>query len=378
MDVCGISSYFDNKEMMKDRQAYQTFVKDTLANKPLHADEGSSMGTILIASGDDRQTAHYYNNYDVSFHNELWASAFMGGFTALNTWNGEEVHKWKYATRDSLGFALTMLVHDTVPPYTPNNLTVIDTIRTNYYNFKPLSEFLSVIDFTQNYLPCKYYGGTTDYIESYFLKSLDSTKAYGWVHNINKYWRNSYYYFENNINYENYFGCDTAPIPSTNIILSGFKTNYTYYSYFFNTRIGNQILPLADTIVSDSAGNIMLDFSYSPLGCDTVNADYAYFISNLANWNGNRQIRNNHKNIVLLDVIVAPNPSNGIFKVILNSENKTVHKMSVTDITGKIIFSIELHSSQSITLNLSDRPKGIYYLLLYSDDLNAVKKIVLL
>lgn len=239
MDLCGISSYFNNQSMMKDRRDYQVFVRDNLSSKPLHAAEGSSFGAILLPDTTWHNTATFYNNYDVTFHNELWATAFMGGFTTLNTWLGEVVHRWKYATKDSLGWAFPMLVHDSVSPF--STIQIYDTINSYYHNFKRLSEFTTLIDFNQNYVPCIYYGDSVNNIESYYLKSTDTSKVYGWFHNINKYWGNSYYYKIGNDIYENFFGCDTLPQPDTLFQLPGFKQNCTYYIYYFWTRLGGAI-----------------------------------------------------------------------------------------------------------------------------------------
>lgn len=91
-----MSSYFDEREMMKSRMEYATLLKDSFPQKPFHFDEGNSPGNIL---NDTKSTSTYYNNYDVTFHNELWASAFMGGFTTLGPWEGEVVHRWRMCSR---------------------------------------------------------------------------------------------------------------------------------------------------------------------------------------------------------------------------------------------------------------------------------------
>lgn len=160
-----------------------------------------------------------------------------------------------------------------------NQITVRDTAESFYYNFKPLSDFVSLIDFTQSYIPNRYYGDTTDFIESYFLMSIDSLNAFGWIHNINKYWANSFYWDNSDTLVENYYGCETYDKPNTSFIISDFKANNIYYIYFFRTRNGvKQFLqqtPFCRTI----PGSLIVDLSYSPLGCDSVNADYAFFIS---------------------------------------------------------------------------------------------------
>jgi hypothetical protein len=75
---------------------------------------------------------------------------------------------------------------------------------------------------------------------------------------------------------------------------------------------------------------------------------------------------------------VTPNPSSGIFKVVVfDGDGKYPCTAAVYDLTGKIIWSRKLIKPESISINLSEQPKGIYYIKVYSNDSFAVKKIVL-
>ena len=86
---------------------------------------------------------------------------------------------------------------------------------------------------------------------------------------------------------------------------------------------------------------------------------------------GNSQNDVNNKGIELIfklsdyqnSITVYPNPSNGNFLVKLNSEDRNLFlkKINVFDITGRIIFTIEVNT-KSYLLNLSSLPKGIYFL----------------
>lgn len=276
IDINGTSSYWDNRDMMKSRIEQSETFQLAFPHKPFHFSEGSSFGRV---DSIGKSIFANYNNYDVTFHNEIWAGAFMGVTNSVSTWNGEVVHRWKYSTRETMDSAFKMTVHDSSPPYLKK--VIADKIKSAYHNFKPLSEFIANIDFDKDYIPCYYYGNTTDYIESYYLKTMDSALAYGWVHNINKYWANSFYWESGTHNkiVENFYGCDTMPKPASSYTISGFKHNHTYYAFFFKTRIGNQVLPATNTLTSDPAGNLVIDLSSSPLGCDSLNADYAFIIT---------------------------------------------------------------------------------------------------
>ena len=272
IDVNGVSSYWDNMDMMMSRSDQIAAFKKAFSGKPFHISEGSSFGRDR-ASG--KNTYSYYNNYDVSFHNEIWASAFMGITNCISTWNGELIHRWKYSTREVLGKSISATVQDTASPHTLVQTDII--IKSAYHNFKPLADFMSMIDFKQNYRAGSYYGGSLDYLETYYLESLDSANAYGWVHNINKYWANDFYAGEGQ--HENFFGCYTLPKPATSFTVPGLKHNRTYYIYFFRTRMGNQALPEPQTRITDNSGNLLIDISAAPLGCDSTHADYGYRIS---------------------------------------------------------------------------------------------------
>ena len=87
-----------------------------ITNKPFHFGECMTPGNITVAgagkarmsdtveyfngykltkTGSNNQgTCNFFNNYDISFHNELWATTFMNIFTSSLTWAWETVHWW--------------------------------------------------------------------------------------------------------------------------------------------------------------------------------------------------------------------------------------------------------------------------------------------
>ncbi len=72
---------------------------------------------------------------------------------------------------------------------------------------------------------------------------------------------------------------------------------------------------------------------------------------------------------------IYPNPSNGIFKVNLPSNNKVVN-ISITDITGKVVYKSVVNGANTY-IDLSNNPQGIYLLKLEMNEEIINKKIIL-
>jgi hypothetical protein len=75
-------------------------------------------------------------------------------------------------------------------------------------------------------------------------------------------------------------------------------------------------------------------------------------------------------------ISVCPNPSNGIFNLNINNLQEFVGPWSVevADITGKTIYSME---NVPLIIDLSNYPKGIYFLKIQTEDNNFSKKLIL-
>ena len=76
------------------------------------------------------------------------------------------------------------------------------------------------------------------------------------------------------------------------------------------------------------------------------------------------------------EMIIYPNPSSGIFTV--NLKNKTVEtKICVHDVLGNCVLDKVAVKNTNQEIDLSSKPKGIYFLEIVSDGERAMKKIVL-
>ena len=74
---------------------------------------------------------------------------------------------------------------------------------------------------------------------------------------------------------------------------------------------------------------------------------------------------------------IYPNPSNGTF-YIKNNLNVNLHKATVYDMSGRLIFEMTLSgASETSTVNLTGMAKGMYLVNIYSDHAFVTKKLIL-
>jgi len=76
---------------------------------------------------------------------------------------------------------------------------------------------------------------------------------------------------------------------------------------------------------------------------------------------------------------VYPNPTKGIFTVDVISDQINTADLKVVDALGKVIFEqkgLNVQENQS-SIDLSDNPQGIYFVVVSSEDYRTVKKIFL-
>jgi len=78
-------------------------------------------------------------------------------------------------------------------------------------------------------------------------------------------------------------------------------------------------------------------------------------------------------------ITLTPNPSNGIFTLVVNGVENTEARITITDLAGKEIYSESVNSPTVLTrdINLSGFPKGIYFVKVRTDQQTSTKKLVL-
>jgi hypothetical protein len=75
-------------------------------------------------------------------------------------------------------------------------------------------------------------------------------------------------------------------------------------------------------------------------------------------------------------ITIYPNPSSDILNIDLSSANEEVKSISIVDITGKLIQTIDLHENTLLKLNLSSFASGLYFIKISSATNTIVRQVV--
>ena len=81
-------------------------------------------------------------------------------------------------------------------------------------------------------------------------------------------------------------------------------------------------------------------------------------------------IENNFGN----DLLIYPNPTNGIFSIDLGRNYQTV-TITITDLNGKLIQSKTYNESKLLNLKL-EKPVGVYLLIIESGDKKTIIRLI--
>ena len=252
----------------------------------------------------DYDAAMIFDNYDVSYHNEVWATAFFGNFTTGNTWQWQRVFWWPASLPQE--FPLIPWAW-WIPPDYDNQFEQSHTgglgdwntldigqgtthiqkdvqNRTVQHHFKPLYALLNNPD----WLDYHFFDGayeayeshdSGDRIECYYLMNDAQDLAIGWIHNMNAYWEHKYYATHN---VHDFLGCAAANADQH--VLSGFAPG-DYHITWFPTHMNTSVRP-DDYEYTSVSGEVPLDLSTAPFQgvtadnyIDTLHTDYAFIIS---------------------------------------------------------------------------------------------------
>jgi hypothetical protein len=346
------------------REEYTSTVDGDTYKKPFHQGESNYYQYVDIDPNDTvedwKDAAMYFDNYDVSFHNEIWASTFFGNFAAASTWQKERVFWWIRDIPKSRPLLDANNPHQATYPPTAvlHGVNAMDIPglqdpllvenRTLYHHFKPLSDFLNDValgqgDFLdQPHTPHKVYDADGQ-LECYYLLNEDQTMVIGWIHNLNAYWENHYYV---NNQHENYLGCDSPGAQS--IALEGLQSGVDYRVNWYPTRMNMTALP-TDQDDGTQTGTVTLDLSSLPFNgihswpandnLDTLRSDYAFLIQPIPE----------HRMVPIAmderaptdpdwDIVLYPNPNTGELRVLL-PDGPSVD-LAITDVTGRLVLNL--------------------------------------
>ncbi len=395
-----LSNSFDHSQDFRNNYASTT--NGVTNTKPFHQGESNYYQSVDIATyeGNDtvpnvKEAAAYFDNYDVSFHNELWASTFFGNFAAASTWHKERVFWWirdeekgrpifdnnnpfyfDYPRTAALGGVNALKIPS-------DSLPILVQNRTLYHHFKPLSDFLGVVAtepggfFDQAHEPRKVYDDTGE-IECYYLLNETQNMAVGWVHNLNAHWENHYYVLNQK---QNYLGC-TSP-NAQSVALPGLQPGMDYHVSWFPTRMDMIDLP-TDHDDTTQTGTVVLDFSTLPFNgiyswppndnLDTLRSDYAFLIQPKMEL---RMVPNSlaeSPSSVPWDFSLYPNPTTGRLHVLLPPGPPM--ELAAMDASGRQLLHLYDLSEGMHQLDLSKLSPGAYGVRVTVDKQTRTKLLI--
>jgi hypothetical protein len=343
------------------------------------------------------ETAKIFSNYDVSFHNELWASAFFGNMSTGNTWLWQRVFWWPNALPQKFppGERIPADPNNLLEPLhsgvlgATNALKVgvgqYDTVRvknrTVYHNFKPLADMLNNADwqaydfFSYGYEAHKVYDDVNN-LECYYLQNTDSTLAIGWVHNLNAYWDNHFYLTSDT---QGFFDC-TAP-DTQQVALAGFAAGLPYHITWFPTRMNDTIHPV-DAVDSTGTGYVLLDLSTAPLGdtankyLDTLHMDYGFIIS-LApvQRNMNFDMDADTPPSIGWDFSLYPNPARDRLSAVF--PDHVTRDITIYDLSGRVVYYKRQAQGPMITIPTERFSGGTYCIRVSGVDMAKHKLFII-
>ena len=327
----------------------------------------------------DWELEKYFMNYDVSFHNEIWAGAFSGKWATGTSWQWERVFWWPDA--------LTPAPDDELNIYQPedysnvlgesntldigtngNHISKVIVNRRLHHHFRPLADLLSHPSwqpynfFNWDYAAHKVFDvseNNPDELEAYYLKDLSNALAIGWVHNRNAWGMNAYYH---DYGQKNFLGCNP---PSADIItLTGFQPVTSYTITWFSTRTNSTVYPPQMEVSSDNTGDLVLDLTghfggVSDNYLDTLRSDYAFVIttapftkSRLHDLSAELPIEN------VWDFAMYPNPTRDeVYLKVPGDEPKVI---ILQDLSGRQLHTWGSTTEPIIRISTGNLAKGVY------------------
>lgn len=371
---------------------YRSTFPTAAPSKPFHNGEYNYYANRLYPDGKYRDIGGLFSNYDVSFHNELWASAFFGNFAAGTTWSAARTFWWPDATpHDDPEMPLDFSnLYQTVHSGLHNAMNILDigigvglplTNKTTYHNINSLHELLTNSDwsafdfFNQDFSPHKWVEDGHRIECYYLLNEPVHDLAIGWVHNLNAYWENAYYLTHDD---HNFLGC-AAPYVDWHT-LQGFAPGLDYHVTWFPTRMNTSIRP-TDQLDDDGNSAITLDLSTAPFGgtfsnyLDTLHTDYAFIVSTTPVTRSliNTSPTDMDSSDRILDVY--PNPTTSELFVRLQDDDPMT--LTLFDPAGRNVRSWQGVRGPVARVQLDQLAKGTYCLRIASDATYKTARVII-
>jgi hypothetical protein len=338
-----------------------------------------------------------FHNYDVSFHNELWSSAFSGKWAAGTTWHWERVFWWPdalpvpppdFSNEEQQEFSNELGALNLLDIGLENQPCSLITKRLHHH-FQPLADFLnrpSVMDlgiFSGNFTPRVFFDSSQvnpNPLECYYLQN-DLSTAIGWVHNRNAAIAKSYYVRSGPLEH-NFLGC-TAP-DTASITLQGFFSSHAHWITWFPTRTGMTDLPpdteFPDVLMSTSSGDLTIDLSGYFNGIadnylDTLHSDYAFVITPQPFFKRLHQLADETVPADGWDFVLYPNPTRGL--LILGFSDDVIKDVFLLDVSGRRVASYSNVNFQRFHISTEQLAKGAYWVFVSTGDQSKTKKLII-
>jgi len=339
----------------------------------------------------------FFHNYDVSFHNELWTSAFTGKFAAGTSWIWKRVY-WlpnpPTPPNDNFNEFQQNNFSNTIPGQNLLDIgfdePVIVPNRRLHHHFKPLADLLnlpSIRDigfFDDDFAAYKFFDDNNqNLLQSFYLKNSANNTAIGWVHNRYASVMNNFYLTSTE---QNFLGCIPPNAQSQILTLPGFDDTQEYYVTWFPTRWNMSDLPPDSEDPLPDADNdpstITLDLTGRFGGTvanylDTLRSDYAFLITPLPFVKSLRLPIDNEANDTESDwdFGLFPNPTRGMLHLRLPSDG--VKSVRILDVAGRTTYQRIGISGSNLICSLDELAKGLY-LVHVGDGVNTkTKKLIL-
>lgn len=354
--------------------------------------------TNINFAGDGHEIEKMFHNYDVSFHNEIWSSAFSGKFAAGTSWHWERVFWWDdaLATPPDDELDQNYLINN---PTGYSNVDGFDNVlnvggiptpvrnRKLHHHYKPLADLLAHPSwlpyqfFTSDYTAHEFFDNThTNELECYYLKNEDDNLAIGWVHNRNA-WVMRNFYLASSV--ENFLGCDAPNAESDVLTLTGFAPSANFYITWFATRMNSTVHPphSVSPIQSSNTGEIIIDLTGQFGGIDngyldTLRSDYAFIVSPAPFPKSRSQpVTNTGMIPSLWDFSIYPNPASG--SVTLDFQDDGPRLVDILDVSGRLAYKQFITSARSCVISIEPLAKGIYWVRVANGAFSKSKKLII-
>ncbi len=398
----GMHNPWDMQGFSANVEDYRSTFTSGGVKKPFNSGEFTHYVKRMLGE-EEYDLTPFFHNYEIAFHNELWASAFSGRFSAGCTWAWPRVFWWAYAQDTPPSDDENEIDSD---PLSPNQFTADPDgenhilvngeyypikNRSAHHNFKPLSDLLNhpswlAYDFFSGDYKVRQWsvinGSPINDLEAYYLQNGApnelSTVAIGWVRNRNSSIFNSYYLTSAE---QEFLSCG-PPDPANNdaIYLTDFVPG-TYHVSWFPTRWNSTIHPPdveVNTVMSSTLLPLDLEGQFGSIAndyLDTLQGDYAFIVTP-APFAKSRKPEAVHVDSNMgWDFAVYPNPTRE--GITLQFEDDVPKTVTLLDLSGRAVLRQTGVTGSQLVFPELGLAQGAYWIRVTDGEHQRVKKVII-